>query len=92
MKGYFAEIRRAGFDIGISSGKLAKGDGRGAHAVAAGGDALEGGCRAAPRSARADVQDPRLTRRLKQRQSPDRTAPLRQVLSRRQGPEPGSSN
>ena len=24
MKGYFAEIRRAGFDIGISSGKLAK--------------------------------------------------------------------
>ena len=24
MKGYFAEMRRAGFDIGISSGKLAK--------------------------------------------------------------------
>ena len=24
MKGYFAEIRSAGFDIGISSGKLAK--------------------------------------------------------------------
>jgi hypothetical protein len=24
MRGYFAEIRRAGFDIGLSIGKLAK--------------------------------------------------------------------
>jgi hypothetical protein len=42
MKGYFAEIRRAGFDIGISSGKLAKAVVEALTQFAAGGDALEG--------------------------------------------------
>jgi hypothetical protein len=91
MKGDFSQVRRAGFDIGLSAGKLTKAMVEVLSQLPPEGDALEGGRRAAPRPPRADVQDPRHQRCLERRQAPSRARALRQVLCRRQGPAFGIS-
>ena len=63
MSGYFAQVRRAGFDIGLSAGKLTKAMVEVLSQLPPEATPSKDVV-VAPRPARADVQDPRHERRL----------------------------